>query len=558
MENVMQRTLRDLMESSCKKYRENKFLYFIGGAGYTFGEFLNKSNEISSLLAEYGVRRGEKVGLVAQNMPNWTVAYFSVAAFGRIVVPMLPDFSESEVRHIIKHSGCKAIFVSERLLPKISEKSVERLDLIVRIDDFSVIKGEKTSEPERAPSPEEIDPDDLAAIIYTSGTTGSSKGVMLSHKNLCANLHSAQDLRPSYTWDVWLSILPLSHTLESSLCMLLPMLAGGSVYYMEKAPTPTMLLKAMSIVHPTTILSVPLIIEKVYKSSVLPAFNKNRMTKFLYSIPPFRKILNRIAGRKLIEKFGGKVRFFGIGGAKLDTNVEKFLIEARFPYAIGYGLTETSPLIAGAPPAMVRLGSTGPVITGVTVRLLNKDPETGIGEIAVKGDNVMKGYYLNPEATAEAFTPDGWFRTKDLGMFDKQGWLYIKGRASTTIIGPSGENIYPEEIESVINSHDLVSESIVTERKGKLIALVHFDAEKVKKWLVETTDEKKAELQEKKAEIHEKYEKLKKELLEYVNEKVSKFSRLSEIDEQEEEFEKTATKKIKRYLYNKSDETKKK
>ena len=515
---------------------------FIDGAGYNYGSFHDKAYEVAHLLASYGIRRGDLVGLVAQNMPNWGVAYFATAAFGMVTVPMLPDFSESEIKHILKHSESKALFVSRKLLPKILDKAKDRLSVIICLDDFSIIKGEPCPTPESLPEEDNIQPDDLAAIIYTSGTTGSSKGVMLSHRNLCANLWSTEHLRPSFDWDIWLSLLPLSHTLECSMCLLLPMNAGASVYYIEKAPTPSVLMKALASVRPTTILSVPLIIEKIYKTAVLPKLRATRLMRSAYSIPPLRKIMNRKAGKQLFQKFGGRIRFFGIGGARLDPEVERFLLEARFPYAIGYGLTETSPLIAGATPDMVRLGSTGPVVKGVTLQLLDKDPKTGVGEIAVKGDNVTRGYFKNPEATAAAFTPDGWFLTKDLGKLDKDGWLYIKGRSSTTIIGPSGENIYPEEVESVINSHEMVNESIVTSHKGRLKALVHFDSEKLKTFL-ESTDGIKRTTQE-------KLENLKKEVLEYVNQKVSKFSRISEIDPQEQEFEKTATRKIKRYLYD--------
>lgn len=550
MDNIFHKSLRTLFEDSCARFKDNPFLYYVKGNGYTYGEFKSKTEEIDRLLANYGVGKGALVGLVAQNMPNWAVAYFAATAFGRIIVPMLPDFSESEIRHILKHSETKALFVSKKLLPKISEKTYGRMSLIVCLDDFSIIKGELCAESESAVGADEITAEDLAAIIYTSGTTGSSKGVMLTHKNLCANLYSTNILRPSYPWDVWLSLLPLSHTLESSMCLLLPMLAGANVHYIEKAPTPTVLMNALAIIRPTTILSVPLIIEKIYKTAVLPQMQKNRFIAFLYSLAPFRKLMNRAAGKKLFQKFGGRIRFFGIGGAKLDPIVERFLIEAKFPYAIGYGLTETSPLIAGAPPHMVKLGSTGPVVTGVEVKLLDKNPKTGIGEIVVKGANVMQGYYKNPEATADAFTEDGWFRTKDLGMFDKKGWLYIKGRSSTTIIGPSGENIYPEEVESVINSHDLVEESVVTTRKGKLTALVHFNSEKLQAFL-----DAKDEL---KRSTSEKLENLKKEILDYVNQKVSKFSKISEIKEQAEEFEKTATKKIKRFLYDDPDPKSKK
>ena len=543
MDNVHQRSLRALLEFSFTRYGDKPFLHFIDGPGYTYAEFHAKVYEVGELLSRYGLGRNDMIGLLSQNMPNWGVAYFATTAFGRITLPMLPDFSESEIKHILKHSAAKALFVSRKLLPKVLPKAIDRLEVIICLDDFSIIKGEPCpAGPAPLPSEEEIQSDDLAAIIYTSGTTGSSKGVMLSHRNLCANLWSTEDARPSFDWDVWLSLLPLSHTLECSMCLLLPMQAGASVNYIEKAPTPSILMNALAKVRPTTILSVPLIIEKVYRSAVLPKLTATPLLRFMHRIPPLRKMMHRKAGKQLFEKFGGRIRFFGIGGARLDPEVERFLLEAHFPYAIGYGLTETSPLIAAAPPDMVRLGSTGPVVKGVELRLLDKDPKTGVGEIAVKGDNVFKGYFNNPEATSSAFTEDGWFKTRDLGKLDKDGWLYIKGRSSTTIIGPSGENIYPEEVESVINSHDMVAESLVTNRKGRLTALVHFDSEKLKAFL-ESTDEFKRTTQE-------KLENLKKELLEYVNQKVSKFSRISEIDPQDQAFEKTATHKIKRYLYD--------
>jgi len=543
MDNIHQRSLRALLEFSFTRYGDKPFLHFIDGPGYTYAEFHAKVYEVGELLSRYGLGRNDMIGLLSQNMPNWGVAYFATTAFGRITLPMLPDFSESEIKHILKHSAAKALFVSRKLLPKVLPKALDRLEVIICLDDFSIIKGEPCPDgPAPLPSEEEIQSDDLAAIIYTSGTTGSSKGVMLSHRNLCANLWSTEDARPSFDWDVWLSLLPLSHTLECSMCLLLPMQAGASVNYIEKAPTPSILMNALAKVRPTTILSVPLIIEKVYRSAVLPKLTATPLLRFMHRIPPLRKMMHRKAGKQLFEKFGGRIRFFGIGGARLDPEVERFLLEAHFPYAIGYGLTETSPLIAAAPPDMVRLGSTGPVVKGVELRLLDKDPKTGVGEIAVKGDNVFKGYFNNPEATSSAFTEDGWFKTRDLGKLDKDGWLYIKGRSSTTIIGPSGENIYPEEVESVINSHDMVAESLVTNRKGRLTALVHFDSEKLKAFL-ESTDEFKRTTQE-------KLENLKKELLEYVNQKVSKFSRISEIDPQDQAFEKTATHKIKRYLYD--------
>ncbi|MBR4974947.1 MAG: AMP-binding protein, partial [Bacteroidales bacterium] len=286
MENVLQKSLRSLLEYSHKKYKNNKFLQFIDGPGYTFGSFYEKVKEVATTLSQYGIKKGDRVGLISQNMPNWGAAYFASTAFGSISVPMLPDFSESEIKHILKHSEAKALFVSKRLFSKIKQKAIDRLSLIISIDDWSILKGEKVENPEPLCSEDDIQSDELAAIIYTSGTTGSSKGVMLSHRNLCANLYAAQELRPSYEWDKWLSILPLSHTLEQSLSLLLPMLGGSQVFYMEKAPTPTMLLKSMQQVKPTTMLSVPLIIEKVYRSAVLPKFTKSKVMKSAYSFPP--------------------------------------------------------------------------------------------------------------------------------------------------------------------------------------------------------------------------------------------------------------------------------
>ena len=536
-------TLRDLFESSTSKYKDNTAFTFIEGEGYSYAQLGDKTREVAALLAEYGIKKEDKVGILSHNMPNWSVTFFSIVSFGRIAVPMLPDFSINDIRHILKHSDSKALFVSSKLLSKVDDVALERLSLVINIDTFEVIKGEKVVETEIEPLVEakEIKAEDLAIIIYTSGTTGGSKGVMLTHLNLLTNLAACQELRPCYEYDTWLSLLPLSHTFELCLVLILPLSAGGSVFYLQKAPTPSILLSAFNKVRPTTILSVPLIIEKIYKSAIQPQLTKSAVIRMMMKFPPTRKMLHRIASKKLYEKLGGNLTFFGIGGAKLDANVERFLLEGKFPYAIGYGLTETSPMLAGAATKMVKFRSTGPQVKGVTLKLIDQDPQTGIGEIVAKGNNIMIGYYKNPEATAAAFTEDGWFRTKDLGYFDKKGWLYIKGRVSNTIIGPSGENIYPEEIESVINSHELVLESLVTEnKKGKLTAFVRFNQEKLDAFLNTT-----------------KFENLKKEILDYVNEKVNKFSRISDVEKQDGEFEKTATMKIKRYLYNLKNPNKK-
>lgn len=595
MENPYFYTLRDLFFYSTEKFKSSISFAYVDGETDTYGSLREKAEKISEILSLAGVNSYDKVALYAQNMPNWPAAYFAATAFGRVIVPILPDFSGIETEYIIKHSESKALIISQRLADKISRASIEEMNIVINLDTLNVI-WQKPNDEVKAVIPPKTE--DLATIIYTSGTTGNSKGVMLTHRNLCRHLDSASTMRPGFDWDVWLSVLPLSHTLESSLCMLLPILSGSKVYYIEKVPTPTILMDALKKVRPTTMLVVPLIIEKIYKAGIAPKFNSGKLVKFIYSTTPGRKLLNKVAGKKLFEKFGGRMRFFGIGGAKLDFTVERFLFEAKFPYAIGYGLTETAPLLAGAIGKDRKLQSTGKIVTGMEVRINNPDPSTGIGEIVAKGANVMVGYYKNPEATKDAFTDDGWFRTKDLGIFDKDKMLFIKGRLSNMILGPSGENIYPEQIEDVINSHELVAESIVTEDKGRLVALVHFDEAKIKELFderdqaVETYQQKidrlmklyeekvdlvqkglytkKDELLEiilkkkndtikfyndKKDEatkiFNEKIDKLKKDVHSYVNERVNKSSKISSVEHHPEQFEKTATQKIKRYKYSK-------
>jgi long-chain acyl-CoA synthetase len=318
-------------------------------------------------------------------------------------------------------------------------------------------------------------------------------------------------------------------------------MCGASVYYVKKPPTPAVLLPALEMVKPTAMLTVPLIIEKMYKTRILPEIKKRFLVRLIYKFPVIRKRIHKIAGDKLKETFGGAMRFFGIGGAALAPEVERFLREAEFPYAIGYGLTETSPLIAGANAEKTRYRSTGPIVPGLEVRIENQDSKTGIGEIVVRGPSIMKGYYRDPEQTAKVLSSDGWFHTGDLGSFDKSGYLYINGRLKNVIIGPNGENIYPEVIESVINRLDIILESLVYQDAGQLVARLYLDYEKLD---VEFSDLGLTELQ-----AHERIGQICEDIKKQVNEQVSSFSRLARVIEQTEPFEKTPTQKIKRYLY---------
>lgn len=344
------------------------------------------------------------------------------------------------------------------------------------------------------------------------------------------------------TTDTMLSVLPLSHTYENTIGFLLPMMFGTSVQYLKKPPVPSVLIPALQQVKPTIMLTVPLIIEKVYKGKILPTFNQKALTRNLYKFAPTRKLLNLVAGSKLKKTFGGNLKFFGIGGAKLDPEVERFLIEGKFPYAVGYGLTETSPLLAGFDSFSGKHQSTGPAMQGVTLKINEPDPVTNQGEIWAKGPNVMKGYYKEPELTKAVLTDDGWFRTGDLGCFDKSGYLFIKGRLKNMIVGASGENIYPEEIEEIINRFKYVLESVVVQKKGKLVAMVHFNMEELQlkyQSIKEHANQK----------IDNYVDELAKELQVYVNSQVNKFSRVQLVIAHAEPFEKTATKKIKRFLY---------
>lgn len=538
-------TIPNFFNQSVKKYKERSALGFVGEASLTYEDMGKSAGSVIALLEKNSIKPGDKIALLSSNMPNWGVIYFAVTSMGAVVVPILPDFTSAEISNVIEHSGAVAMFLSYSLASKITDEIKERLPLMIVSDDFSVYEGKALSayDPDLTPvSDYDVNEDDVAAIIYTSGTTGKSKGVMLTHKNLCFTAQQSRLIQYVVESDVFLSVLPLSHTYEQTLGLLLSTFNGASTRYLRKAPTPSVLLPALEEVRPTTMLTVPLIMEKIYFNKIIPTFRKNRIVSLLYSIPPVRKLLNRAAGKKLYKTFGGRLRFFGIGGAKLNTSVERFLIEARFPYAIGYGLTETSPLLAGTKVGYQSLGSTGPAMEGVTLMISNPDPVTMEGEIWAKGDNIMKGYYNDPDNTAEVITPDGWFRTGDLGVISRDGYLHIKGRLKNMIVGSSGENIYPEEIESVINDMKHVIESIVVQKKGKLVAMVHLNIDE----LEEKYRQLKKEYTQRAEEMVDDYL---EEIRRYVNSKVNKFSQIQLVIYQPVPFQKTATLKIKRFLY---------
>ena len=556
-------------------------LSFVGEEPLTYADVKSHADALSEKLLALGVRKGDRVALLSQNMPNWGVSYLAITSMGAVVVPILVDFSGPEIENILSHSESRVIIVSEKQSGKLHQALPKSLKAAILADDLSHIslgslelngRIERKEEVagivagEALPVPAE---EDLAAILYTSGTTGKPKGVMLTHRNILSNAVNTLGIQPVDQSDRLLSVLPLPHTYECTIGFIIPFMMGASVYYLDKLPTPAVLLPAMQAVKPTMMLTVPLIIEKVYQNRVKPKLTGSPVMRFLGKNRTAQKFFHKLAGKKIYKAFGGKLHFFGIGGAKLNAEAERFLRDAGFPYAIGYGLTETSPLLAGCSPKITKFQSTGFNLPGQEIKIDKPDPDTGEGEILARGPNIMKGYYKEEQVTKDVFTEDGWFKTGDLGSMDADGYLYIRGRLKNIIISPTGENIYPEDIEAVINSERHVLESLVYELKGKLVAKVHLNYEEIDQRyhhlresagesyqnFKETAGERYQDLKDSASNLYgQAQEKVKLRLQEIqhrVNSRLNRFSRLTLIEEQHEPFEKTPTKKIKRFLYHK-------
>jgi long-chain acyl-CoA synthetase len=556
-----------MLKSSAKLFQSRPSLTSVDGTAYTYEELDRASQHVAVMLKSSGVSKGDNVAILAENSPHWGIAYFGTLICGATTVPILPDFRETEVRTILEHSSVKTVFISGKLISRLNEGLPETVEMVINTDDFQVLELSKgvVAEPKGTPGAltklneeskisvgdkgfYESEGEELASIIYTSGTTGRSKGVMLTHTNILSNAVQSGTVHKVVPEDRFLSVLPLAHTFECTMGMMISLLNGAMVHYIDKAPTAAYLGPVLKKLQPTTMLTVPLIIEKIYRSTIRPKLSKSAPMRLLMKFGPTRKLLSKAAVRKLMDFFGGHIRFFGVGGAPLAPDVEKFLLEGGFPYAIGYGLTETSPMVSGFNPDNAVFHSVGKAMEGVTVRIDNPDPATREGEIVVKGSNVMRGYYKDEEKTREVFTDDGYFRTGDLGIIDEKGIIYIKGRSKNMILGANGENIYPEEIEAVLNSREIVSESLVMEYKGKLTARVHLKMEVMEEQLQHL----KENAAEYKKQLQEKADEALSELMIHVNQHVARNSKLQMMILQVTPFEKTATHKIKRFLYQAS------
>jgi long-chain acyl-CoA synthetase len=564
-----------MIEMSSKHYFDRPALSMVGDIPISYGQLDGLTRLAASTMKAWGLRQGDRIAIIAESSPSWGIAFLGAARLGSIPVPILTDFTKEQIANIVEHSGSSMILCSDKLFPKLEPigTSIPILDVV----NFgrknpgnaaaSISKGIIEKENKRFKDATPV-PDDTAMIIYTSGTTGLSKGVMLSHKNVLSNAIACKSIIALRRTDRLLSILPLAHSYEFTIGFLIPLLMGSHIHYLDRPPSATVLLPALKAVRPTIMLSVPLVIEKIYRSSIKPTLESMKV----YKITWLRPLLVKFAGAKLKATFGGKMRFFGVGGAPLSAEVEEFLKKAGFPYAIGYGLTETAPLIAGSGPKHTRLRSTGPALEGVTLKIADPRPDTGEGEIQAKGPNVFKGYYRDPLRTMEAFADGGWFRTGDLGFIDKNGIVYVRGRIKTMILGATGENIYPEEVEAVLNRSPFVAESLVVGDENGLTAFVYLKSEVLEnleariKDGIENAESFAAHLGsavshagksgveslghtivDAEKAVSSILDRIKKE----ANEKLASFSKIRTIKIHNEPFEKTPTQKIKRFLYTK-------
>lgn len=550
-------TLNYLIDSSYSKYKDSPAIGMAMEEPLSYGEFHERIFALAARLQHEGIVKGDRIAILGENSHHWGITYLSIVRLGAVAIPILPDLPESDVHHILNEMQVKVLFTTQKQIEKIYELRKELKGPVITLDDYNAeisvvpvitfsdyLNEALTSFRENPEQPvfPSINENDLASILYTSGTSGYSKAVMLTHKNLTANAYAASGLKEIQPGSVWLSILPMSHTYEFTCGFLLPLLCGCRIAYAGKTPTPAILQKLCAHEKPFAIFAVPLVMEKIYKKRVLPQIEKSSLLKNVCKIGMGRKLVYRKIGKKLITFFGGNLQLMGIGGAALNPDVEKFLHEARFPYLIGYGLTECAPLIAGGPAGdkTIAIGSTGKPIPGVQVKIANPDPATGIGEITACGANVMLGYFKDEEATEAVLSKDGWLSTGDLGFMDQEGNLHICGRSKNIIVLSNGENVYPEAIEHKLNTYHWVVESLLIENSGQMEAWIYPDYEFIDD---QTAGSSRAE---RRAFIENLLESMRKDL----NEQLPKSSRLAKVFERREPFIKTATHKIKRYLYD--------
>ena len=518
------------------------------GSSYTYGEAAQIINRVHCFFKEQNVQAGDKIALLGRNSSNWAITFIATLGYGAVAVPVLPDFNPSDVHQIINHSESKLLFAADLLFEKTDIEEMKKLEAVINLVDFSVLfsSGEKVdsaweksfkegSVPQIGPAEfdlTELEDETLAVISYTSGTSGFTKGVMLPAGSLLSNIVFARDHMPLKATNEIVSFLPMAHVFGLLFEFLFPVTLGCHITFLTKAPTPQIIIKAFKEIQPHLILSVPLVIEKIYKKRILPTLEKPVM-KVLMKIPGISSILKKKVKEKLVETFGGRFHEIVIGGAPLNKDVEVFFREIGFPFTVGYGMTECGPLISYDAWNTTQASSAGKLVDRMEVKIDSDDPYHVVGEIMVKGAHLMLGYYKNEEATKETIGPDGWLHTGDLGVIDENNYIFIRGRSKNMLLGPSGQNIYPEEIEAKLSNLPYIQECVVIDRGGSLVALVYAEPESVE------ADQLSPEALAKAMEENRLT----------TNKELPKYSQLSRIELVEDEFQKTPKRNIKRYLY---------
>ncbi|RLC24158.1 MAG: long-chain fatty acid--CoA ligase [Deltaproteobacteria bacterium] len=548
---MLEKTFVSYLSDSITKNWDIPALADYNGKSFTYREIGASIIRFHKLFNELGINPGEKVAIVGKNSARWGILYLSIVTYGAVVVPVFPDFKANDLKGILDHSDSVLLFADEKVIETIDCSDLDKLYGILKIDDYSLLKcktenltnayekselGKIIDATNVKPSDlnlPEIPNDNLAVLSYTSGTSGFTKGVMLAHNSLAANIRFAQNNMPLKAGDSIVSLLPMAHTFGCAFEFLFPFTLGCHVTILTKTPSPQIIMKAFQEIKPALILSVPLIIEKIYKNKLLPVLGKWHI-KLLLSMPGVNRLILNKFKAQLTTVFGGNFHEIVMGGAPLNQEAEMFFRRMKFKYTVGYGMTECGPLISYNSWRDLPAGSSGKMVDTLEVKIDKESPEKLAGEICVRGENVMDGYYKSEEDTRKVIDEDGWLHTGDLGYVDEKGFIYIKGRSKSMILGANGKNIYPEEIESILNNRHAVAESVVVHRNDKLVAMVFPDADVVKK-----EDISNSEL----LKIFEHHRKA-------LNHKLPKYMNVSTIELHPEEFVKTPKRSIKRYLYN--------
>lgn len=542
------KTISTLYADSIKKNWSLPAFSDYGGKTYTYSQVAEKIFLMHRFLKEAKISKGDHVALLGSNSANWGISFIGILTYGAVVVPILPDFTTENIHHIINHSDAKLLIISEAIFERVDPDHMKKLAGIINVNDYSVLY-EKQHKIEKAFTKandalkgkhlergdvtfDDYKPEAICVISYTSGTSGFTKGVMLPQRSILSNILFARDHMPLVAGDHIVSFLPLAHVFGLLFEFLFPFTMGTHTTFLTKIPSPAIVTKAFGEIRPQLILSVPLVIEKIYKKRIFPKIDKP-LTRMLLKMPVISGVIQKKVNKALTETFGERFHEIVIGGAPLSEEVETFFRKIKFKYTVGYGMTECGPLISYISWDKAKFRSAGKVVDRMEIKIEAEKPGDTIGEIMVKGDNLMLGYYKNEEATKEALTKDGWLRTGDLGYLDADGYLFIKGRSKNMILGPSGQNIYPEELEARVSNMPCVQECVVKMSNNQLVAMVYPDREAMECDKLDFQD----------------IERKMKEMIKELNSGLPRYEQIGEIEIVDEEFVKTPKKNIKRYLY---------